>query len=204
MTLEAWLLFCATETLLCFTPGPAVLLVVSRSLTEGPRAGAWAIVGILAANTTYFALSATSLGAVLAASQTLFAVVKWVGAVYLLVVGIQMVWMKSEPSPAAEPPSHRNSFAMAVVTQAANPKALVFFTAILPQFIDPTVPVLRQILILGASSFVIEVIALSLYVATSHTARTWIGQRQFTGLLQRLGGLCLIVAGARLALARRI
>jgi homoserine/homoserine lactone efflux protein len=85
----------------------------------------------------------------------------------------------------------------------ANPKALVFFTAILPQFIDLTVPVLQQVLILGASSFVIEVIALSLYVATCHTARTWIGQRQFTSLLQRLGGACLIVAGARLALTRR-
>jgi homoserine/homoserine lactone efflux protein len=90
-----------------------------------------------------------------------------------------------------------------VVTQAANPKALVFFTAILPQFIEPASPLLPQVLILGASSFVIEVIVLSLYVATCHTARAWIGQRRFTGLLQRLGGACLIVAGARLALTRR-
>jgi homoserine/homoserine lactone efflux protein len=90
-----------------------------------------------------------------------------------------------------------------VVTQAANPKALVFFTAILPQFIEPASPLLPQVLILGASSFVIEVIVLSLYVATCHTAHAWIGQRRFTGLLQRLGGACLIVAGARLALTRR-
>ena len=142
----------------------------------------------------------------LAASQMLFTVVKWVGAVYLLVVGIQMVWFRGEPASApgaAGIPPQRSSFAMAVITQAANPKALVFFTAILPQFIDPAVPVLPQILILGVSSFVIEVIVLSIYVATCHKARAWIGQRRFTGLLQRLGGACLIVAGARLAFSRR-
>ena len=65
MTMQAWLLFCATEAILCFTPGPAVLLVVSQAISRGTRAGFAATLGILTANIAYFALSGTSLGAVL-------------------------------------------------------------------------------------------------------------------------------------------
>jgi homoserine/homoserine lactone efflux protein len=80
MTIETWLLFCVTETVLCFTPGPAVLLVLSLSLTTGAGAGVGASLGILAANAFYFLLSATGVGAVLLASYELFFLIKWIGA----------------------------------------------------------------------------------------------------------------------------
>ena len=91
MSLETWLLFCVTETILCFTPGPAVMLVVTFALTRNARAGVDASFGILAANAAYFVLSATSLGAALVASWELFSLIKWLGAAYLVWLGAHMI-----------------------------------------------------------------------------------------------------------------
>lgn len=208
MSFEAWLLFCATETVLCFTPGPAVLLVVSQSLSRGARAGFSASAGILTANAVYFALSGTSLGAVLVASVTAFTVIKWVGAGYLVWLGGRMlVGSDGPPMRTSEADSsagsERRAFSLAVLTQGANPKALIFFTAILPQFIDPNQAVLPQILILGVSSVVIEFLVLALYVGTCHTARTWVARPRIASILQRVGGAFLIGTGVRLAVVER-
>jgi homoserine/homoserine lactone efflux protein len=208
MTFQAWLLFCATETILCFTPGPAVLLVVSQSIARGASAGFSASLGILTANTAYFALSGTSLGAVLVASWQAFTVIKWLGAGYLVWVGGQMLFKNNASSirpDIAETSAHttQRGFSLAVLTQGTNPKALVFFTAILPQFINPNTPVLPQILMMGASSVVIEFLVLAIYIGTCHTARRWVRQPRVVGVLQRLGGGLLVSAGVRLALVRR-
>ena len=107
MSFETWLLFCATEAVLCFTPGPAVLLVVSLSLSRGPRSGLGGSLGILVANALYFAISATGLGAVLLASWQVFIVIKWVGAAYLVWLGIRMFVLASSEKSATEAPSSR-------------------------------------------------------------------------------------------------
>ena len=155
MSVQAWLLFCATETVLCFTPGPAVLLVVSLALTRGPAAGLGASFGILAANTAYFILSATSLGAILLASWDLFVLIKWAGAAYLIYLGAKMLFAPAVALPTAPAEVERprtRSFIQGFLTQVANPKALIFFAAILPQFIDTSAPVAFQVMILGISS----------------------------------------------------
>jgi threonine/homoserine/homoserine lactone efflux protein len=203
-------LFCATETALCFAPGPAVLLVVSQSLSRGARAGWSASFGILAVNAVYFALSATGVGAMLVASSEIFTLIKWLGAGYLIWVGARMMFGRH----ASGWPSRRmadsaarsagSSFSLAVFTQGANPKALIFFTAILPQFINPSAAVVPQILILGISSVIIELVVLSIYVATCQTARVWASQPRFADPLERVGGIFLVAAGARLAVISRV
>jgi threonine/homoserine/homoserine lactone efflux protein len=207
MTLQAWLLFCATDIILCFTPGPAVLFVVSQAIARGARAGFAASLGILAANAAYFTLSGTSLGAILVASWQAFTVIKWVGAGYLVWLGGQMLFKKSAESTSdiTESSTHapQRAFSLAVLTQGANPKALVFFVAILPQFINPNAPVVPQILIMGVSSIVIEFLVLAIYIGTCHTARTWVRQPRVVSVLQRLGGGFLIGAGVRLALVKQ-
>jgi threonine/homoserine/homoserine lactone efflux protein len=206
MSVQAWLLFCATETVLCFTPGPAVLLVVSLALTRGPAAGLGASFGILAANALYFVLSATSLGAILLASWDLFVLVKWLGAAYLVYLGAKMLWSPSISLPSAhadDPRPRTRSFAQGFLTQMANPKALIFFTAILPQFIDTSAPVAFQVAILGISSVLIELAVLGVYVLACHGARSWVRQPRYVAPLERIGGAFLIAAGARLAAIRR-
>jgi homoserine/homoserine lactone efflux protein len=99
MSLDAWLFFVVTETALCFTPGPAVLLIASLSLRGGVRTGVQAGIGIAAANTLYFVLSATGVGALLLASSQLFFLLKWGGAAYLIWLGLKL--LLSRPKAAA-------------------------------------------------------------------------------------------------------
>ena len=205
MTLEAWLLFCATEAVLCLSPGPAVLLVISLSLVRGGRAGLHATFGILAVNALWFALSATGLAAILVASWQVFFVVKWAGAAYLVYLGVRMVARGARTTPGAAGEEHagHGAFARGIVIQGANPKTLLFFTALLPQFIDPESPVGAQVMILGASSVLIELTVLALYVATCHRMRRVVDTPRFAAPLERVGGLLLIGAGVGLAAIRR-
>ena len=205
MSFETWALFCATETILCFTPGPAVLLVVSLALTHGARAGLAASAGILGANAGYFVLSATGLGAILLASWELFFLIKWIGAAYLVWLGLRMLVGRSHPTTprdAAEPP-RAAPLRHGLVTQCANPKALVFFTALLPQFVDPGGDIPMQIAILGVSSILIELAVLGVYVAVCQRARGLMHRPAFASALNRAGGALLIGAGAGLATVRR-
>ena len=201
MTLETWLAFCATEAVLCFIPGPAVLFVVSLALARGARSGIAATLGILLANAIYFALSATGVAAAIVASNELFTVLRWLGTGYLLWLGLRMLLSRAEPAAAAAPVPMQRSLLRGVVVQGANPKALLFFVALLPQFISPAGSVGLQILVLGISSVVIEFFVLLLYVVLAVRARHVAGTR-FAGPLERVGGGLLLAAGARLAFVR--
>src|SRR5688500_19556613 len=100
MSWELWLAFCATEAVLCFTPGPAVLFVTSVAMARGMRAGLAGALGILAGNLFYFALSGTGIAAVILASGRLFTVLEWAGAAYLAWIGLRMLVSRS-PATAA-------------------------------------------------------------------------------------------------------
>jgi len=95
MTWQIWLAFVAVEAVLCITPGPAVLFVLSQAIQRGPAKSVWGIGGILGANTMYFALSATSLGAVIVSSYRLFFLIKWLGAAYLVYLGVMSFFGKA-------------------------------------------------------------------------------------------------------------
>lgn len=201
MSIEAWVAFCVTETVLCFTPGPAVLLVVSVALGRGLRPGLGASLGILTANALYFAVSATGVAAALVASRELFLVLKWSGAAYLIWLGLRMAFSGRRRQADAQPVVLARSFVRGFVVQGANPKVLVFFMALLPQFIDPAGSVPTQVFVLGASSVVIEFVALSVYALGAVRARHVSGAR-VASTLERVGGGLLVAAGARLAVVR--
>jgi homoserine/homoserine lactone efflux protein len=175
MTFKTWLLFLAMETALSLSPGPAVFYVVSQGVRGALRRTLPAAAGILTANGFYFALSATSLGALIASSARFFTVAKWVGAAYLIYLGIKALRSAgSMHSVALEGAGSegglRSVYLGALTLQLANPKALLFFLALLPQFIDPSVSVAPQMLILAATSMLPELCILTAYGWLAHRA----------------------------------
>ena len=201
---NTWVLFVVTEAILCLIPGPAVLLVVSHGLRGGVRSGISASLGILAANTMYFAVSATSLGAMLAASTRLYMAVKWVGSAYLVYLGlVDLLRPTATLGDGAVEPQHRRAFGNGFLLQAANPKAIIFFVALLPQFLDRSYSIPFQVLILGATSIVVEFAILLGYSGLGGKASRLVQKPEYARMTQRVGGGMLIVAGAGLALLSR-
>ena len=208
MKFETWLLFVVTEAVLSLTPGPAVLYVLSQAIRKGATKSVWASLGILSANAMYFALSATSLGALIIASYDLFFLVKWAGAAYLIFLGVQtflsktsMLKLPDEESRTAG--SNARIWRDGFLLQGANPKALLFFTAILPQFIEPKYAIALQVLILGVSSIVVEFIILLAYGQLAGRTLSLLNNPRFEKTSNRVAGVLLISAGFGLAQIRR-
>jgi homoserine/homoserine lactone efflux protein len=207
MNWTTWWIFVTTETILCLTPGPAVLFVLSSALRFGARKSIASSLGILAANTSYFILSATGVGALLLTSYNLFFAIKWIGAGYLIFLGLRALFGKANvlaPPHGALPERGRwRLFTDGFVLQVSNPKAIVFFSALLPQFIDPRSAVTPQIAILAVTSIVIEFFVLLGYGLAAGQASTWARQPQYVNWTNRVAGTFLIGAGAGLAALRR-
>jgi homoserine/homoserine lactone efflux protein len=182
MTFQTWLLFLIMETALSLSPGPAVFYVVSQGVRAFPRAFP-ATLGILSANAVYFALSATSLGALIAASARFFTIAKWIGAAYLVYLGIKSLRSAASShsvalsgtaaqgsSLARKDNDRRQIYLGALTLQLSNPKALLFFLALLPQFIDTHRSVAPQMVILAATSMLPEFCILLAYGWLAHGA----------------------------------
>ena len=222
MDLERLALFALTEFLLCLSPGPAVFLVIGLSLRQGFAAGAAATGGILLTNAVYFALSALGVGAVILASATAFTILKWIGAAYLVYLGIGMLrplvlrlFGREVPEASAEegkavapagPPTRdraqRRAFLRGAMIQASNPKNIAFFVAILPQFIDPEGALAVQILLMGAVSVFLEAPILLAYALLASASGAF-ARARLIAWIEGAAGALLIGFGGALALAKR-
>jgi homoserine/homoserine lactone efflux protein len=208
VSLRLLFVFAITEFLLCLTPGPAVLLVVSQSVKSGFKSSLRGTAGILAGNAVYFGLSALGLGALLMSSATLFQIIKWVGVAYLIFVGLRMLLAKknlADSDVLATAPKHSvKLFSEGLVTQLSNPKAIVFFSALLPQFVSPDGGVLEQFAVLGIVSLAIESCVLLSYGWAAERGSRLILKARFSLLTDRIAGGFLIGAGLGLATTRRL
>jgi len=197
---ETYWLYVATEAALSLSPGPAVMLVVAYGLAQGTRRSLWASLGILSANGLYFALSATSLGALLVASEAFFRAVRWAGAAYLVYLGLAALF--GQPSPitvsrsAARGGSPRAIYLSGLTLQLANPKTLLFFVAILPQFVDPRLPIGPQMAWLAAGSIVPEFFILAGYGFAASRAARLAADARFARLTDRAAGVLVLAAAA--------
>lgn len=208
MSISAFLLFAATEFFLSLSPGPAVFLVVSQGIRGGFRSSIAGSLGILTGNAIYFALSALGIGAVLVASTTLFLIIKWCGAAYLIFLGAQLLWQslrqQDEAIADTQVETQRSMlFRQGVLMQLANPQAIMYFVAILPQFMDVHAAPLPQLLLLGFISIFIEFPILLVYGWLAEKGGSVMRRGRFAQWSDRVGGAFLIGAGVKLALTEQ-
>ena len=209
-------LFLTAALLVNLTPGPDMLFVAGSSAVHGRRAGVLAAVGVGAGCLLHVALAAVGLSALLAASATAFAVVKWVGAAYLVWVGVSMMKARAhaevpaagEPAGAALVQSPPRVFWQGAWTNALNPKVALFFLAFLPQFIVPGAP--QQALSFLALGLVFTVggVGVNIGVALlTHRVRQGLsgrsGSARFGAWLQRAAGALFVGLGLKLAFSAR-
>jgi threonine/homoserine/homoserine lactone efflux protein len=200
-----WHLFSAflvITVVLFLTPGPIVTLIVATGARSGTRAALLTVAGASTGNAALLACIAFGLTWILKASSEVFEVLRWVGAVYLIWLGIQAWRHAGAKSVAVAPGDHvhaRRGFIIAMT----NPKTIAFFTAFLPQFLDPTLPVERQLLVMCVVSVTLGGALDACWAVAAGLGRAWFMQPQHNKLLDRISGVVLVGGGVWLSLARR-
>lgn len=204
MALELWLALVATSAALLIVPGPVVILLFSQTLAHG-RSVSWAAVpGVVLGDFVAMSASLAGAGAVLAASATLFTVLKICGAAYLVWLGVNVWRTGLQPPEVTAATSQRSRwvvFRQAFVVTALNPKDIVFFVAFLPQFIDPTSPAFAQLAVIETTFLTMVVLSTSMWVMVGSRLRNGMKSPAVSSFLNRCGAGSLIGAGALTALA---
>ena len=199
--------FMAAAFLLLMTPGPAVIYIVTRSVEQGRRAGLMSVVGICTGTLAHVAAAALGISAVLVTSARAFDVLRYLGAVYLIVLGIRtLAARETGPGTASVArASLRRIFAQGVIVNLLNPHTALFFFAFLPQFVDPArgaVPL--QIVTLGLLFILMAATTDAVWALGAGTAGNWIrGNRRFARAQRYVTGGALIGLGAAAAVTGR-
>lgn len=162
MTLTTYLLYLAAVVLLIVTPGPTMLMCMTNALNHGPARAMTSVAGATTAVLGVMVLSAAGLGALLAASEAAFTVAKVVGAAYLVWLGIKTFRSSTMVQAQADAPRARSLYIQGFLVGASNPKAILFFAAFFPQFLDPAAPMVPQFAILSLTFVACEFTVLTL------------------------------------------
>jgi threonine/homoserine/homoserine lactone efflux protein len=206
MSVTLWLAFVAAATILVLIPGPTVTLVVGYALSQGRRAALATAFGVALGDFTAMTASLAGLGAVLAASATLFTLVKIAGAAYLVFLGFKLWNAPVSPdrtgAPSLAKKSNRAMFWHAFAVTALNPKSIVFFVAFVPQFIDASAPYWPQVAILVATFVTLGLSNALAYAYAASGARLFFTRPAVLRAVNRIGGGLLMGAGASAAIMR--
>ncbi len=204
MSLPLWLGFLLAAILIAVTPGPGAVISMGTGIRHGYRAALTVILGLQVALVAHVAVVALGLGALLAASETAFAVLRFIGASYLIWLGIQKWRAPVVPADAAASPLPRNGlFLQGVLVNLTNPKAIVFICALVPPFIDPARAQLPQYLVIAATLCLTDIVVMSGYaLAAAHLGR-WLHDPAAIRLQNRMFGGLFVSAGALLAFSSR-
>ncbi len=200
------LAYIGTVAVLALTPGPSVMLGSAHGMRYGALGTLPTIACDLSANTLQMLAAALGLGAVITRSATTFTVIKWAGVAYLAWMGITHLRQANKRMTRAEDgPSTTGwlRFSHGFVTSASNPKAIVFFAALFPQFVTTSAgsaPIVFQFLVLGIVFLVIDGLSVFLYAATAGRLSSWLGQRGRVATQRRITGIVLIGAAGLLSL----
>lgn len=206
MSLETWLYYVLTMLVLTATPGPSILFSVSNSLNGGLKKAFFGALGGTTAITIIMTLSFTGMGVIIMASELLFNIIKWVGVAYLIYLGISAIFSKEntyELTNKKQARSYKKTYISGFMVGASNPKAILFFTALFPQFINPSASLWEQYLILSITFIFFEMSWLMIYAYFSSKALPWLQVKGRAKLVNRTTGALFIGAGSLLATTSR-
>jgi homoserine/homoserine lactone efflux protein len=193
--------FLAVTIVLLLTPGPVVTLVISTAATQGMRAGLTTVAGTSTGNAVLLAAIALGLSWVLGHAVYLFEILRWSGALYLIWLGVR-AWRSAGRGVPPPAPAHVH-FGRGFLVALSNPKSIAFFTAFLPQFVDPALPAGRQLALMCVVTLLLGACSDSCWAIASGLGRAWFMDPRRARLLGRASGLTLLGAGVWLSLARR-
>lgn len=206
MSVEIWLAFVAASIVLLIIPGPTILTVVSYSMSHGKRANFPLIAAVSLGDSTALVLSLLGLGVLLAKSAFWFVVLKWIGGLYLLYLGIKLLRAGAQPARFAVPAENESSLRLFIntyVVTALNPKGIVFFLAFFPQFVTPGEGATQQLWILALTFVALSTTNAVLYAIFAAKVRAYLASPYMQRIFNISGGTLLSVAGIWALTAKR-
>lgn len=204
MTFEWWFAYLLTSIILSLSPGSGAINTMTTAISHGYRGASASIAGLQTGLGIHIVLVGVGLGTLFSRSVIAFEVLKWAGAAYLIWLGIQQ-WRAAgaiDLNTMANTQSRSRLFKRAVFVNLTNPKSIVFLAALFPQFILPQEPQLRQYVVLGVTTIVVDIIVMIGYATLATRIAGWIkGPKQMKALNKVFGSLFMLI-GALLAAAR--
>ena len=202
MDIGLYSIFLFTTVMLILVPGPTAITIATQGANQGPNKAFFGVLGVASANISFFALSAVGIASLILTSSVLFLVIKWFGVIYLLYLGFTALFSEAgaiKLNIRSSNSSGRKLFSQGLIVQFANPKALMYFSALVPQFIDPEQAILFQLLIMGSSCLLADLIVYSLFGhlgdrLAKQKMKSWVIK-----LINRVAGITLISTGIKMA-----
>lgn len=205
MTIQAWLIYLALATAAASTPGPAILFIMTNTALYGCRKAIFAALGNVSGLLIMGTIAVTGLGALLNTSELIFSLVKYAGAAYLIYLGAKLFFQRKvdfdsiDDNLKPEPKSAQKIFRQAFCVAISNPKAIVFLTALLPQFLHMEQPILPQFFILIFTLMFVSFICLMFYALLAYKAKFWLQQPGRMKIFGQVSGSIFVGFGVLLA-----
>jgi homoserine/homoserine lactone efflux protein len=206
MTLDWWLTYLLTTTILSLSPGSGAINTMSTGISHGYRGAVASIAGLQVGLSLHIVLVGVGLGALISQSLMAFEVLKWLGAAYLIWLGIQQ-WRAAgaiDLHALSDSMPRRKLFQRAILVNLTNPKSIVFLAALFPQFIIAHQPQTAQYVILGVTTVVVDIIVMIGYATLATRIASWVKAPKQMKLLNRIFGSLFMLVGALLATARKV
>ena len=208
MSLETWLAFFVASWLISLSPGAGAISCMAAGMRYGYARAFWNIVGLQFGILFVLLIVALGLGAIIAASTTLFTAIKWLGAAYLVYLGVMQWRAPASPVSSTDPGDYSHGtpkrlMLRGFLVNATNPKGIVFMLAVMPQFIDPNAPQVAQYLICAATLFFTDLVVMSGYTGLAAKVLTLLREPHHVRWVNRTFGGLFVAAGAVLATFRR-
>lgn len=206
MTLDWWLTYLLTTSILSLSPGSGAINTMSTGISHGYHGAVASIAGLQLGLSIHIVLVGIGLGALVSQSLLAFEVLKWCGAAYLIWLGICQ-WRSAgaiDMNAVTKAMPRRKLFKRAVLVNLTNPKSIVFLAALFPQFIIPHQPQVAQYLVLGVTTVVVDIIVMIGYATLAKRISSWIKAPKQMTLLNRIFGSLFMMVGLLLATARKI